>query len=63
VLCFTNTDWGLFAGRSRVDGATLTWPNPLIQRIRQPGRLDAATVDLLAREIGSRLSAPIPDRA
>jgi hypothetical protein len=63
VLCFTNTDWGLFAGRSRVNGATITWPNPLIQRIRQPGRLDAATVDLLAGELGSHLSAPIADRA
>ena len=59
----TNTDWGWFAGRSRMDGATITWPNPLIQRIRQPGRLDAATVDLLAIELGSRLSAPIADRA
>jgi hypothetical protein len=63
VLCFTNTDWGLFAGRSRVNGATITWPNRLIERIRQPGRLDVATLDLVARELGSRLSAPIADRA
>jgi hypothetical protein len=63
VLCFTNTDWGLFAGRSRVNGATITWPNRLIQRIRQPGRLDVATVGLLARELDSHLSAPVADRA
>ena len=63
VMCFTNTDWGLFTGRSRVNGATITWPNRLIQRIRQPGRLDIETVDLLAHELGSQLSAPIADRA
>ncbi len=63
VLCFTNTDWGVFAGRSRIDGATITWPNRLIRRIRQPGRLDMETVDLLARELGARLAAPVADRA
>jgi hypothetical protein len=63
VLCFTNTDWGLFAGRSRVNGATITWPNRLIQRIRQPGRLDIETVDLLSHELDARLAAPLPDRA
>jgi hypothetical protein len=63
VLCFTNTDWGLYAGRSRVDGATITWPNRLIQRIRQPGHLDPETVDLLARELDAQLAAPVPDRA
>jgi hypothetical protein len=63
VLCFTNTDWGLFAGRSRVNGATITWPNRLIQRIREPGRLDIETVDLLARELDALLAAPVADRA
>lgn len=56
-LCFTSSEWGLFAKPIRLKGVLVTWAGKLVDAIREPGSFDAATIDLLARELSSKLPA------
>jgi hypothetical protein len=56
-LCFTDSEWGLFAKPIRIDGVLIAWPAKLLESIRAPGVFDAITIDMLARELSSRLPA------
>jgi len=57
TLCFTNSEWGLFAKPITVDGVLITWPSRLLESIRTPGTFDATTIDMLGRELSSRFPA------
>jgi hypothetical protein len=57
TLCFTNSEWGLFAKPIRMKDVLVTWAGKLVDAIREPGPLDAAAIDLLAREFSSKLPA------
>lgn len=57
VLCFTDSDWGLFSRPIRMNGVTVTWAKELIKEIRRRGSLDRAAVDLPAHELSAKLPA------
>ena len=57
ALCFTSSEWGWFAKPLRMNGVVITWRAALIEAIRQPGPLNAAMIDLVARELSSKLPA------
>lgn len=57
VLCFTDAEWGLFSKPIRMNGALIAWAKALVAEIRTPGPLDPPTIDLLARELSSKLPA------
>lgn len=56
-LCFTNSEWGLFAKPIRIDGVLITWATRLLEAIRAHGAFDPATIELVARELSSKLPA------
>jgi hypothetical protein len=56
-LCFISSEWGWFAKPIRMNGVLVTWAGKLVEVIREPGPLDATTIDLLARELSNRLPA------
>lgn len=57
VLCFTNSEWPLFARPLHIAGVTVTWATKLFEAIRVPGSLDISTVDTLARHLSAKLPA------
>jgi hypothetical protein len=57
VLCFTDSTWGFRLRAIRINGVIVTWASDLIKQIREPGRLEPQVVDLLARELSSKLPA------
>ncbi len=57
ALCFTDAEWGLFSKPIHMDGAMVAWAKALVAAIRAPGPLEPTTIDLLARELSSKLSA------
>lgn len=57
VLCFTNSEWPLFARPFIVRGVTATWPAKLIESIAEPGPLDQQTVRLIAHQLSTTLPA------
>ncbi|CAN5547170.1 hypothetical protein BH10ACT2_BH10ACT2_24420 [soil metagenome] len=57
ALCFIEWKPGLITKPIRMDGALITWAGKLVEAIRVPGQFDAATIDMLARELSSKLPA------
>lgn len=57
VLCFTDSDWGLFSRPIRMNGVAVIWAKELIKEIQRPGLLDNAAIDLLAHELSAKLPA------
>jgi hypothetical protein len=57
ALCFTNSSWGLRLRAIRINGVVVTWSKDLINQIRESGPLDSAVINLVARELSSKLSA------
>ncbi len=57
ALCFISSSWGLRWRPIRIAGKVVTWPSDLVKAIRQPGPLDRQVVELLARELSSKLPA------
>ncbi len=57
ALCFTNSSWGLRFRAIGINGAVVTWSKDLINQIRESGPLEAPVIDLVARELSSRLPA------
>jgi hypothetical protein len=57
ALCFTDAEWGLFSKPIQMDGAAIAWAKALVALIRADGPLDSGTIDLLARELSSKLPA------
>jgi hypothetical protein len=58
VLCFVGAEWGSFARPFRHDGVLVVWPRRLGRIVTQPGSLEAADVERIAR----RLAAALPPR-
>jgi hypothetical protein len=56
TLCFMNSG-GLFAKPFHIDEVLVTWPAKLLESIRAPGPFDAITMDMLARQLSSKLPA------
>jgi hypothetical protein len=59
ALCFTNSNWGFRFRAIRIKGAVVTWPNDLIDQIRESGTLEHPVTELLARELSSKLPAAV----
>jgi hypothetical protein len=57
ALCFTDAEWGLFSKPIQMNGALISWAKALISEIRVEGPFDPTTIDLLARELSSKLPA------
>jgi hypothetical protein len=57
ALCFTNSEWPMFAKPLQIDGVTITWPTKLIEAVRTTGPLDTTSIDTLARHLISKLPA------
>ena len=57
VLCFTNSEWGMFAKSIQFRGVLTTWPAHLIGQIVAPGELDERTVHTLAHQLSTALPA------
>ena len=57
VLCFIDADWAWFAKPIELDGVLIIWPGALCERILQPGDLEPGVIDILARELSSKLPA------
>ena len=57
ALCFTDAEWGLFSKPIQMGGAVISWAKALVAQIRTDGPLDPRTIDLLARELSSKLPA------
>ncbi len=55
VLCFTSSDWGLFAKPFRHDGVLVTWASKLAELIAEPGPLGPEDVEIVAQRLGQRL--------
>ena len=49
VLCFTSSDWGLFARPFRHDGVLVTWASKLADVIAEPGPLGPEDIEIVAR--------------
>ena len=58
-LCFTNSEWGLFARPIQMNGVLIACASSLIEAVRQPGPLDAAAIELLALHLSSQLPASL----
>jgi hypothetical protein len=57
ALCFTNSSWGLRLRAIRINGVIVTWSKDLINQIRESGPLDGRVINLVARELSSKLPA------
>lgn len=57
VLCFTGSHRGWFAKPLNVRGVLVTWPDKLAAAIDGAGGTDAATINLVAQQLSSKLPA------
>lgn len=57
VLCFTGSEWSLFAKPFVIDGVTVIWPKSLVKLLVQPGALTPDAVAAVTRRIGLSLRA------
>lgn len=57
VLCFTNSEWPLFAKPQSMDGVRITWPANVVEVARADGPWDEATVQLVAHQLSGTLPA------
>jgi hypothetical protein len=55
VLCFTNSDWKLFAKPFTINGALITWAASLLDTMRSAGELDNARIDPVSRALADGL--------
>lgn len=55
ALCFTDSEWGLFAKPFKIDGVTVTYPSALASAISEGGLLMIEHVRAIATELGRRL--------
>ena len=60
ALCCTNATWGLLGRDARVDGAWVTSPRSLVDRIVVPGPVSSVDMRSIAAEISVRLPAVRP---
>jgi hypothetical protein len=56
VLCFTDSEWGIFAKPLSFGTVTCLWAKKLCELIKQPGPLDSSQRELIAK----RLSVALP---
>jgi len=56
VLCFTDSEWGIFAKPLSFGAVTCLWAKKLCELIKQPGPVDLSQRELIAR----RLSVALP---
>lgn len=59
VLCFVDTEWGVFARPFEVRGVTVLYPRALRDPLRKDGALDRATMERVA----NRLALSLPPAA
>jgi len=57
AVCFTDSEWPMFAKPLQIGGVTVTWPAKLIEAVRTTGPLDTTTIDTLARHLSATLPA------
>jgi len=57
VLCFTNSDWGLFSKGITIGGVRVLWGKKLRELVLQPGSLDPDTCVNIAQVLSVRLPA------
>ena len=57
VLCFVDTEWGLFAKPFSLDGVKILWPKVLYDLVRTPGPLTPSAVQTLAHRLAERFPA------
>jgi hypothetical protein len=55
VLCFVDSDWGVFPRAFVFHAVFVTWPQELVKRIRTEGPLDTATVAWTAARLATAL--------
>jgi hypothetical protein len=55
VLCFTDSDWRLFAKPFQQDGVWVTWAKKLVEMIAAPGPLSSEEVLQVAAQLASAL--------
>ena len=55
AVCFVDSDWSLFAKPFEISGVLVTWPQKLVERIAEPGRLTTTAIVRIANRIGSAL--------
>jgi hypothetical protein len=57
VLCFVDTEWGVFAKPFRIDDTLITWPKALVAQLRVPGPLTLQQIAALGEQLSSKLPA------
>jgi hypothetical protein len=57
TLCFTSSEWSLLPSRSARNGVLITSAANLVEAVRDPGPFDAATIEVVAHELSSKLPA------
>ncbi len=57
VLCFTDSEWGVFAKPLSFGDVSCLWTKGLIKLIKQPGALDASQRNSIAAVLSSALLA------
>ena len=55
VLCFVDTEWGVFARPFEVRGVTVLYPGALRDRLKKDGDLDRATMERVANRLALSL--------
>jgi hypothetical protein len=57
ALCFTDSDWGLFAKPFQIDGVWVTWAKKLVEMVLCPTELRVTDFDRLAQILATALPA------
>ena len=51
MLCFVDADWPLLGGSFVIDGVDVLWPSRALTRVSEPGSLDTAGIEAVARAL------------
>ncbi len=59
AVCFTSSEWGLFAKPFRHDGVLVTWPSKLAEIVAEAGDLGPEEIERVAGRLGERLKPAV----
>ncbi len=61
ALCFTNSEWPLFAKPSTINDVWILWAKELVKLVSAPGDLNDQGMDFVARLLSERLPAVVSE--
>lgn len=59
AVCFTSSEWGLFAKPFRHDGVLVTWASKLAETVAEAGDLGPEAIERVAARLGERLTPAV----